>query len=183
MLFAFRDMRWFQALLAFATLASGVGTAFAAKAFSDDSNPLLLALTIFLGLVFVWMFSATLRAPTSFVAISEDVTRIRFGGFLDTRMANSNILGAELANHRLPAGIGLRTNFRGDVALVSTTGKAVRLVLRDPIRVWVIPRVLPVRARRLTLTVLHPERLVERFGAPTTAPAKAAAKQKRQRGS
>ncbi len=183
MLFAFRGMRVFQALLAFATLGLGIGTAVAAKAFSDESNLYLLGLTIFLGLFFVWMFSATLKAPTSFVAISEDATRIRFGGFVDTRMPNSNILGAELATHHLIGGMGVRTNFHGDVALASTAGKAARLVFRDPIRVWIIPRVLPVRTRRLTLTVIHPERLVERFGAPTTAPAKADAKQKRQRGS
>ena len=183
MLFAFREMRLFQALLALVALASGVGTAFAAKAYSDSSNPLWIALAILLGLVFVWMFSATLRAPTSFVAIGDDATRIRFGGFVDTRMPNSNVLGAEMCRHWLPAGIGVRTNFRGDVALVSTTGEAARLVLRQPVRIWVIPRLLPVRARRLTLSVRNPQKLVERFGAPAPAPVKPGAKRKRQRGS
>jgi hypothetical protein len=184
MIFAFREMRLFQALLAMVALASGVGTAFAAKGFSDSHNVLLLLLTVFLGLVFVWMFSATLKAPTSFVAITEDRTRIRFGSFVDTVVANSNIAGAEMAKHWLPAGVGVRTNFRGDVALVSTTGEVARLIFRQPIRVWLIPRLIPLRAQRLTVSVRNPQKLVERFGVPLPAPAKAVrAKQKRQRGS
>ncbi len=184
MLFAFREMRLFQALLAMVALASGVGTAFSAKGFSDSHNVLLLLLTVVLGLLFVWMFSATLKAPTSFVAITEDRTRIRFGSFVDTVVANSNIVGAEMAKHWLPAGIGLRTNFRGDVALVSTTGEVARLVFRQPVRIWLIPRLIPLRARRLTLSVRNPQKLVERFGVPSPAPVRAGrAKQKRQRGS
>jgi len=184
MLFAFREMRLFQALLAMAALASGVGTAFAAKGFSDSHNPLLLLLTVLLGLMFVWMFSATLKAPTSFVAITEERTRIRFGSFVDTVVANSNIAGAEMTKHWLPAGIGLRTNFRGDVALVSTTGEVARLIFRQPVRIWLIPRLIPLRAYRLTLSVRNPQKLVERFSTPSPAPVKAGrAKQKRQRGS
>lgn len=183
MLFAFREMRLFQALLAMAALASGVGTAFAAKGFSDTHNPLLMVGAVFLGLIFVWMFSATLKAPTSFVAITEERTRIRFGSFVDTVVANSNIAGAEMAKHWLPAGIGLRTNFRGDVALVSTTGEVARLTFREPVRIWLIPRLIPLHARRLTLSVRNPQKFVERYGAPSPAPAKTGrAKRKRQRG-
>jgi len=184
MLFAFREMRLFQALLAMVALASGVGTAFTAKGFSDSHNVLLLLLTVFLGLIFVWMFSATLKAPTSFVAITEDRTRIRFGSFVDTVVANSNIAGAEMAKHWLPAGIGVRTNFRGDVALVSTTGAVARLTFRQPVRIWLIPRLIPLKAHRLTLSVRNPQKLVERFATPSPVPARVGgAKQKRQRGS
>lgn len=184
MLFAFREMRLFQSLLALAALATGVGTAFAAKALSDERSLLALALTIFLGLMFAWMFSATLKAPTSFVAISDERTRIRFSAFVDTVIANSNIAGADVAKHWLPAGIGLRTNFRGDVALVSTVGEVARLTFRQPVRIWLIPRILPVKARRLSLSVRNPQKLVDRFGAPTPAPAKAGGvNQKGRRGS
>lgn len=188
MLFGFREIRLFQALLALAALSSGIGAVFAAKWFSDNRSPFLLLLTGCLALVFLWMFGATLKAPTSFVAISEDRTRIRFANFVDTIIANSNVAGADIARHWLPAGIGLRTNFRGDVALVSTTGEVARLTFRQPVRIWLIPRLIPLRVRRLSLSVRNPQKLVERFEQPSPqpspAPVKAVrAKQKRQRGS
>ena len=65
MLFAFREMRLFQSLLALAALGAGVGTAFAAKGFSDTRNPLLMVLAVGLGLLFVWMFSATALATSA----------------------------------------------------------------------------------------------------------------------
>ncbi|MGE5595145.1 MAG: hypothetical protein ACM3S1_03810, partial [Hyphomicrobiales bacterium] len=73
------------------------------------------------------------------------------------RVKHRNILG----------GLGLRTNFAGEVALVSAWGDVAELSLRDPIRVWLVPRLIPLRAERLTLSIRNPQKLAERFGAPT----------------
>lgn len=182
MLFAFRGIRVLQILLALVALAAGVGAVFALKVFTDQGYLWQLLLAVLLGLAFLWMFGAALRAPTSYVAITDERTRIRFAGFLDTVVDNRNILGARLANHSLLGGIGLRTNFRGEVSLVSATGPVTMLYFREPLRIWVIPRLLPVKAYRLKLSVLHPARMAERYGPPKNAPAGSGAKKTRQRG-
>ncbi len=175
----------FQALLAAITLATGVGTVFSLKAVSDSGTWPLLVAPLALGLVFIWAFGATLRAPTSYVAISDSGTRIRFAGFVDTVVANSNITGARLMRWPLLGGLGVRTAFRGDVALASAWGDAVELTFREPVRVWLIPRVIPVRARRLTLTVRNPGKMAERFGPPAgvgSSPPTQGARKMRRRG-
>ncbi len=159
-------MRAFQALLAAITLSTGVGTVLSLKGVSDASTWPLLVVPLVLGLVFLWAFGATLRAPTSYVAISDTGTRIRFAGFVDTVVANDNIAGARVMHWPFLGGLGVRTAFRGDVALASSWGEAVELTFREPVRVWLVPRVVPVKARRLTLTVRNPGKMVERFGPP-----------------
>ncbi len=183
MIFAFRGVRGFQVLLAFIALVCGVSATFLLKKIADGDGALLLLPAALLGLVFLWAFGATLRAPTSFVAITAERTRIRFAGFVDTVVANENIAGARLKRRTVLGGIGVRTNFNGDVALVTTWGEAAELTLRQPIRVWLIPRLIPLRALRLTLSLRNPQKLVDRFGAPSNAaPARGGGKT-RQRGS
>lgn len=186
MLFAFRGIRMFQVLLAMIALACGVGATFMLKGVSDGEGILLLLPAVILGLVFLWAFAATLRAPTSFVAVTSERTRIRFAGLLDTVISNNDVAGARLVRRNILGGIGVRTNFSGDVALVSTWGEVVEVTLRKPVRVWLIPRVVPLHATRLTLSLRNPQKLVDRFGAPSapsrTAPAGGGGKT-RQRGS
>lgn len=169
-------------LLAVAGLACGVGAVFALKAFADGGTWVLLVAGAILGLTFSWLFAATLRIPTSFVAISDERTRIRFGGFVDTVVANKDIVGAELTNWPLLGGLGVRTNFRGDVALTAAWGTAVRVTFRTPIRIWVIPRLWPARAQRLTLSLRNPQKFVERFGPPVASPPESATRKMKPRG-
>lgn len=183
MIFAFRGVRGFQVLLAVIALVCGVGATFLLKKVADGDGALLLLPAIVLGLVFLWAFGATLRVPTSFVAITSERTRIRFAGFVDTVISNDNIVGARVKNRNILGGIGVRTNFNGDVALVTTWGQVAELVLRQPIRVWLIPRLIPLRAQRLTLSLRNPQKLADRFGAPSNvSPARGGGKT-RQRGS
>jgi hypothetical protein len=169
MLFGFRGIRGLQVILSVVAVAMGVGAVVFLKIFSDERTWYALVLAVIFGAVFLWAFATTLRAPTSFVAVAEERTRIRFAGFVDTVVPNSDILGARLVRHRLVSGIGVRTNFAGDVALVSAWGDVAELTLRRPLRVWLIPRLLPVRATRLRVSVRNPAKLVERFGAPPAA--------------
>jgi len=167
MLFAFRGVRMFQVLLALIALACGVGATLALKGVADGQGILLILPAIILGMVFLWAFSATLRAPTSFVAVTPERTRIRFAGLIDTVISNKDVAGARLVRRNILGGIGVRTNFSGDVALVTTWGEVAELTLRNPVRVWLVPRIIPLRATRLTLSLRNPQKLVDRFGAPS----------------
>jgi hypothetical protein len=135
------------------------------------------------GVAFLWCFAAALRAPTSFVAVAEERTRIRFAGFVDTVVANNDILSAKTTKWPIWGGIGIRTNFRGHVALCSAWGEAVEMDFRHPIRIWVIPRLWKVQATRLTVSIRNGEKLVDRLGsgrAASSPPAAGARKMKRR---
>ncbi len=184
MLFAFRGIRMFQALLSIVALAAGVGAVVLLKAVADDKGLVLLLPAVVAGLAFLWAFGATLRAPTSFVAVADERTRIRFAGFVDTVVANKDIADVRVVHRNILGGIGVRTNFRGDVSLVSTWGDVAEISLRKPIRVWLIPRLVPIKATRLQVSVRSPQRLAERFSSslPFASPAKPAARKMNRRG-
>ncbi|MGH2634222.1 MAG: hypothetical protein ACRDG3_12490 [Tepidiformaceae bacterium] len=186
MIFAFRGIRMYQVFLVLIALATGVGTVLAIKVFVDSRALLMLPAAILLGLTFMWTFGGALRAPTSFVAVTAERTRIRFPNGIDRTIENRDVLGARMVHRNMLGGIGIRTNFGGDVALVTTWGDVVELTLRNPVRVWLIPRLIPLRATRLTLSLKNAQKLVERFGAPeatTSASSKSALRKTRQRGS
>lgn len=163
MLFAFRGIRAFQVLLGLIALITGLGAVFLARAVADGNGSILIIPGIVLLFVFGWSFMGALRAPTSFVAITDERTRIRFAGFVDTVVATPDITSAQTVRRNILGGIGIRTDFGGKVALVTATGTAVEISLRNPIRVSVIPGLLRVKADRLTLSVKNPQRMVERF--------------------
>lgn len=185
MLFAFRGMRFLQVVMALGALICGVSAVIALKAYTDGSSLWLLFAAGLLGLAFLFLFSSALRAPTSFVAISPDRTRIRYVGFLDRVFDNTEIEGVTLRRWPWWGGLGVRTAFRGEVALVSMWGGCAEVHFRSPVRVWLIPRLIPVRARRLILSVKNPDKLVERFGPPPPAgsPAPNRARKVKNRGS
>ncbi|MGI8927748.1 MAG: hypothetical protein ACR2HN_14050 [Tepidiformaceae bacterium] len=182
MLFVFRGIRGFQVVLSVAAVVAGIAAVLMVKAFSDGGSILLLVPAVVLGLVFLWAFATTLRAPTSFVAVSEERTRIRFAGFVDTVVANGDISAARVVQRRFLGGVGVRTNFSGDVALLSRWGEAAELTLRKPIRVWLVPRLVPLRAHRLTVSVRNPEKLARRFGGASQSPLTRPARKMKHRG-
>lgn len=185
MLLVFRGIRAFQILLAVATLAEGIMAVVFLKSYVDGTGVIFLPIAALLGLAFLWTFAAALRAPTSFVAVAipEGRTRIRFAGFVDTVIDNRNIVGARMVRWSFIGGLGVRTNFSGDVALASAWGEAVELTFKSPIRVWLIPRVLPLRAQRLSLSLRNGQKLADHFGGPNlSSPAKASARNMNRRG-
>ena len=174
MLFGFRGIRAFQVILSIAALLCGVGAVISLKVFADDRTWIFLPAAMVLGLLFLWLFSTTLRAPTSLLAVDlgeKRLTRIRFAGFVDTVIDNRDILGVRLRHTNILNGVGIRTNFGGDVGLFSAWGPAAELTLRNPIRIWLVPRLIPVRARRLTLSIRNPEKLVAQFAQVSSSPA------------
>ena len=168
-------------------LATGVGAVFCIKGYSDDGPIALVFAALILGVVFLWAFGAAFRVPTSYVAVdaSKELTRIRFAPFVDTVVSNRNIVGARVVHRNILGGVGVRTNFSGDVALVSTWGDVAEITFREPVRVWLIPKLIPLKAQRLALSVRNPQKLVERFGPPPAGPSRApaAARKMNRRGS
>jgi len=187
MLFAFRGIRVFQVLAAIIALACAVGAVFAIRGFTDDGSPLLLPAAVVLGLIFFWAFATALRAPTSFVAVAPERTRIRFAGFVDTVIDNRDVVGVTLVRQSFLGGLGVRATRGNGVALLTAWGDVAELHLRAPIRVWLVPRLIPMRGTRLRLSVKNPHKLVERFGSPvaaaTPSPQPAPRRKMRRRGS
>ena len=113
MIFGFRGVRFFQVLCSLTALGCAIGAVFIVKAVADgDMTPLMAVVAGVLGLLFLWLFSMALRAPTSFVAVAPERTRIRFLPFVDRVVDNGDIGNAgrlELTHRcelrRLHAGI------------------------------------------------------------------------------
>lgn len=188
MLFAFRGIRFFQAIVAFVALVMAVGAVFALKGFSDDGNALLLPAAVVLGLLFIWAFATALRAPTSFVAIAPERTRVRFAGFVDTVIDNRDVIAVRVVHQPFWGGLGVRKQLGGGLALLTAWGDVAELELRRPMRVWLIPRLVPLRGTRVRLSVRHPEKLVERFSPagverPAPSPQPGRSRKMRRRGS
>lgn len=181
LLFGFRGIRWLQAVVAIAAGALAIAGVLTLKAYIDDRAGLLLMLTVVYAVLFLWLFGMALRLPTSFVAISPERMRIRFGGFTDSLLETREVAGARLVNWSWWKGLGVRTGFGGDVALVAAWGPAVELTLKQPIRVWLIPRLWRVRATRVTLSVRNPQKMVERFGPATAQPTPTATGKRKRR--
>ncbi len=178
LLFGFRGIRALQLIVAIAAGAVAIGGVVMVKAYTDDGPDWLLLLAAAFAMIFIWLFGVALRLPTSFVAISQDRMRIRFAGFVDTVIDTKDVTGARLRDWPLWGGLGVRTGFRGDVALVAAWGPVAEVTLKEPIRVWLIPRLWRVRATRIALSVRNPAKLAERFG---PAPAAAANSKKKRR--
>lgn len=169
MLFVFRGIHSFQVILALISMGLALACVVLLKLYADGGSKALMVPAVILGLFFLWGFATCLRAPTSFVAIADNRTRIRFAGFVDTVVDNRNILGARIVNHAIYKGMGVRTNFGGLVTLSSSHGPVCELTLAEPIRVWFIPKIFPVKARILRVSVRNPEKMVDRFGPPPAA--------------
>jgi hypothetical protein len=163
MLFAFHGIRMLQLIMALGALATGVGAVVAFKVFTDGGSGWYVFLALFLGLAFLTLFGWALRAPTSYVAVAPERTRIRYGSFFDRVIDNRDIVSVRLRRWAFWRGLGVRTSFRGEVALVAAWGTCAEVTLREPVRVWLIPKLIPVRATRLVLSIRNPEKLVERF--------------------
>lgn len=177
LLFGFRGIRALQLIVAIAAGALAIGGVVIVKAYTDGGPGWLLLLAVVFAMVFLWLFGVAIRLPTSFVAISQDRMRIRFAGFVDTIIDTRDVSGAQLRDWPIWGGLGVRTGFRGDVALVAAWGTVAEITLKQPIRVWLIPRLWRVRATRVALSVRNPAKLAERFGPANQS---ASAKKKRR---
>jgi hypothetical protein len=167
--FPFRGVRGMRLLLGASTvlLAAGVvGMAWAAL--TGGAWP-LLATALFLAVVVAYLVRMFVELPSACAVVTERELYVRFPGAVDAAMARSSVHSAALADHRWWQGLGIRSDLMGTVMLATAAGSCAQFELAEPLRVWVIPRILPIRARRLRLSVRNPERLIAYF--PPSAPA------------
>jgi len=165
--FPFRGVRGMQSVLAISLAAMLTGFASMAwVAFAEPAWPLLVPAALVL-LAAVYLVFLLVRLPGAYVTVAGDSLRVRFPGAVDAAIPRASVVSAALANHRWWQGLGIRSDLAGTVMLATATGVAAQFELETPLRIWVIPRILPIRARRLRVTVRDPERLVSRFPAPS----------------
>lgn len=139
-----------------AALASGGGVAAGAvglaRAVAKRAlGPLALPLAIGGGLM--WLGRSF---GESFVEIGDAVLRVKLGKLFDESIPLKEIARVETTEWSLIGGLGVRTNMKDMVAVVTRAGEVAELSLWTPIRLPVIPRVYYVRAQRL---LLSPENL------------------------
>lgn len=167
--FTFRGVRPMQTLLAASVVllaAGAVGMAWAA--FTEDAWP-MLAPALLLVVTIAYLLRMLVRLPGACAVVTAREVYVRFPGAIDAAMLRSNVVAAGLANHRWWQGLGIRSDLAGTVMLATATGACAQFELAEPLRVWVIPRILPIRAKRLRLSVRDPGRLVAHFEAPAAA--------------
>ena len=113
-------------------------------------------------------FGAT--ADRSFAEIQDGHLHVRFGLLFQHRFPLDQVEGASLAHWPLWAGIGWRTNFRGTVGLVGTYVNTVEVRFKEPQRVRLL---VPIRCRRLYLSVDDPRGFIAALRPPPAAAAEA----------
>ncbi len=92
----------------------------------------------------------------SYVEIADDRLRVKLGVLFDETIALADVARVSQTEWKLLGGLGVRTNMKDMVAVVTQAGPAAELSLWRPIRLPVIPRILSIRALRL---VVSPENL------------------------
>jgi hypothetical protein len=139
-----------------ATLTAGGGLAAAAIGLAKAAakrapGPLAVPLAVGGGLM--WLGR---NLGNAFVEIENDDLRVKLGALFDETIPLSEIARVREARWSLLGGLGVRTNMRDLVAVVTSTGAVAELSLWRPHRLPVIPRIYHVRAQRL---VVSPENL------------------------
>lgn len=92
----------------------------------------------------------------SFVEIGEEGLRIQLGVIFDETIPLSEISRVEMTEWKIIGGLGVRTNLKDMVAVVTTAGPVADLWFWTPRRLPVIPRIYYVRAQHL---LVSPENL------------------------
>lgn len=92
----------------------------------------------------------------AFVELREEDLRIKLGVLFDEVIPLGEISRVREMEWSILGGLGIRSNLRNWVAVVTTTGPVAEIFLWRPIRLPVIPRVYHVRAQKV---MVSPERL------------------------
>ncbi len=165
--FPFRGVRPMQALLVGSTVLIAAGAAGMVWAALTEGAWFLLATALLLVVTIAYLVMMTVRLPAACAVVGERELYVRFPGAVDAAMPRSNVRSATIAQHRWWQGLGIRSDLATTVMLATATGACAQFELEQPLRVWVIPRILRIRARRLRLSVRDPGRLVAHFETST----------------
>lgn len=105
---------------------------------------------------FLWPVGVT--RDQAYARLHDGKLHVHFGRVFDAEFPTGAIEGAELARWPLWAGIGPRTDFRGNVGLVGTYVNVVEVRFKEPQRVRLL---VPVTCRRLYLSMEEPHAFIE----------------------
>jgi hypothetical protein len=138
-----------------ATLTTGGGLATAAIGLAKAAakrapGPLAIPLAVGGGLM--WLGR---NLGDSYVDLDDKGVRIKLGVLFDETVALNDISRVRETQWSLLGGIGVRTNLKDMVAVVTKTGPVAELSLWRPIRLPVIPQLYYVRAQRLLVSPEH----------------------------
>jgi hypothetical protein len=103
----------------------------------------------------------------SFVDVTRDVVRIRFGPLFDENIAHGMIADAGPANWSLWRGIGWRIGRGRTIGLIGSLKNNVELRLREPIRVRFL--FFPKACERIVVSLREPRQFLEHLGGTRTA--------------
>jgi hypothetical protein len=126
--------------------AAGLATFFVQRALYPAAIPLAV------GGGLMWLGR---NMGEAFAEVSEQGLRIKLGVLFDEKIPLSDIARVTTTNWNLLGGLGVRTNLKDMVAVVTGTGQVADIQLWRPIRLPVIPKLYHVRALRLIVSPEH----------------------------
>jgi hypothetical protein len=91
----------------------------------------------------------------AFVEVSDAGLRVKLGALFDQTIPLADIARVKTTKWNLLGGLGVRTNMKDMVAVVTATGQVADVKFWRPIRLPVIPKVYHVRAQRLIVSPEH----------------------------
>lgn len=91
----------------------------------------------------------------AFAEVSESGLRVKLGVLFDQTIPLSDIARVNTTQWNLLGGLGVRTNLKDMVAVVTGTGQVAEVQLWRPIRLPVIPKLYHVRAMKLIVSPEH----------------------------
>jgi hypothetical protein len=94
----------------------------------------------------------------AFVEVQDEALRIKLGALFDETISLNEISRVRETQWSILGGLGVRSNLKNWVAVVTKTGPVAEVFLWRPIRLPVIPHVYHVRAQKVFVS---PERLDE----------------------
>ncbi|NIR43748.1 MAG: hypothetical protein GWN99_07285 [Gemmatimonadetes bacterium] len=91
----------------------------------------------------------------AFVDVGDTKVRVKLGVLFDETIDLTDIARVKTAGWNILGGLGVRTNFKDMVAVVTRTGQVADIRFWRPLRLPVIPKVLHVDAQRLLVSPDH----------------------------
>ncbi len=127
--------------------------------------------------ILITQFSQALIIPfgvsrkRSFAQLHDGELHVRFGPMFDERIPLDSIEAVELTKWPRWAGVGPRTDFRGNVGLIGSYSNTVKMTLKKPMDVHLF--VLPVTCRKLYISLEDPDAFMQEISKPRAVPPKA----------
>ena len=126
--------------------AAGLATYLAKRAFFPAAVPLAV------GGGLMWLGR---NMGDAYAQVSDSGLRVKLGVLFDQTIPLSDIARVTTTQWNLLGGLGVRSNLRDMVAVVTRTGQVAEIQLWRPIRLPVVPKLLHVKALRLIVSPEH----------------------------